>query len=138
MIVLIVEDDPLIALALESLVTEIGTEPVVVVLVSSRADAMVEIDARLDVAILDVDVSDGKTFDVANELQLWNIPIVFVSGSNPAHLPVDLRQIPFVSKPFDEAEVRGHVTLLGGATGSVKLGPVRCTDRQTLCFPQRW
>ena len=34
---------------------------------------MVEIDARLDVAILDVDVSDGKTFDVANELQLWNI-----------------------------------------------------------------
>ena len=109
MIVLIVEDDPLIALALESLVTEIGIEPVVVVLVSSRADAMVEIDARLDVAILDVDVSDGKTFDVANELQLWGIPIVFVSGSNPAHLPVDLRQIPFVSKPFDEAEVRGHV-----------------------------
>ena len=79
------------------------------VLVSSRADAMVEIDARLDVAILDVDVRDGKTFDVANELQLWHIPIVFVSGSNPANLPVDLRQIPFVSKPFDEAEVRGHV-----------------------------
>ena len=86
MIVLIVEDDPLIALALESLVTEIGIEPVVVVLVSSRADAMVEIDARLDVAILDVDVSDGKTFDVANELQLWNIPIVFVSGYQPRAL----------------------------------------------------
>jgi len=109
MIVLIVEDDPLIGLALEALVSDIGTEPVLLVLVSSRADAMVEIDARLDLAILDVDVSDGKTFDVANELQLWNIPVVFVSGSNPAHLPVDLRAIPFVSKPFSDAEVRGHV-----------------------------
>jgi two-component SAPR family response regulator len=55
----------------------------------------------LDFAFLDIEVTDGQTFEIALELRRKKVPFVFVSGARPETLPLDLRDSPFVPKPFE-------------------------------------
>ena len=59
----------------------------------------------LDFAFLDVDVTNGKTFEIANILERKHVPFVFVSGSPQDQLPVELRSVPFIPKPFHAAQI---------------------------------
>ncbi|MGH6794798.1 MAG: hypothetical protein ACREDD_08760 [Methylocella sp.] len=104
--ILIVEDEPLAAIALEMAVTEIVTAAVVVE--ASAAAAKKVLHRALDFAFLDVNVRDGKTFDVAHILEREHVPFVFISGSPQEQLPSDLRSVPFIPKPFCKAEIE-HV-----------------------------
>lgn len=61
--VLIVEDEPLIAMDLENFVTEIV--PAVAIARSSVAGAKQVLVETLDFAFLDVDVTNGKTYEIA-------------------------------------------------------------------------
>ena len=64
--------------------------------------------AALDFAFLDIEVTDGKTFEIARELRRrFGAPFVFVSGARPDRPPPDLRSAPFISKPFNSASVSG-------------------------------
>src|SRR5271154_4843468 len=100
--VLIVEDEPMVAMDLEATVREItSAEIVVVATVSGARRAMA---APLDFAFLNIEVTDGKTFEIALELQRNEVPFVFVSGSREA-LPHDLRSAPFIPKPFDRRQI---------------------------------
>jgi hypothetical protein len=53
---------------------------------------------------LDVDVTKGKTFEIAEILELKHVPFVFLSGSPQDQLPVELRSVPFIPKPFYAAQ----------------------------------
>src|SRR2546430_16332392 len=77
--VLIVEDRPLVAMDLEMMVTEIVTDAVLVQ--SSVAATKKVLHEALDFAFLDVDVTNGKTFEVAQILERKRVPFVFISGS---------------------------------------------------------
>src|ERR1700730_10527456 len=101
--ILIVEDEPLIATYLELMVTEIVTATVVVE--ASVAAAKKVLHEILDFAFLDVDVTDGKTFELAQILERKRVPFVFISGSPQEHLPSDLRSAPFIPKPFYPAQI---------------------------------
>ena len=59
----------------------------------------------LDFAFLDVDVTNGKTFEVAQILERKRVPFVFISGSPQEQLPSDLRSVPFIHKPFYPAQI---------------------------------
>jgi DNA-binding LytR/AlgR family response regulator len=97
--VLIVEDEPMVAMDLESTVKEIIAAEIVVAPSVSRArEAMAE---PLDFAFLDIEVTDGQTFEIALELRRKGVPFVFVSGARPEALPPDLRGAPFIPKPFE-------------------------------------
>jgi DNA-binding LytR/AlgR family response regulator len=97
--VLIVEDEPLVAMDLELTVKEIIAAEIVVAPSVSRArQAMAE---PLDFAFLDIEVTDGKTFEIALELRRNEVPFVFVSGARPEAVPPDLRGAPFIPKPFE-------------------------------------
>jgi DNA-binding LytR/AlgR family response regulator len=101
--VLIVEDEPMVAMDLESIVlAAIAAEVVVVASVSGAFQAMA---APLDFAILDIEVTDGKTFEIALELRRREARFVFVSGAQPEALPPDLRGAPFISKPFNRRQI---------------------------------
>jgi CheY-like chemotaxis protein len=70
--ILIVEDEPLVAMYLELLVTEVVTATVAVE--ASVAAAKKDLHGALDFAFLDVDVTNGKTFEVAQILERKNVP----------------------------------------------------------------
>ena len=83
--ILIVEDEPLVAMALEMMITEIVTAAVVVE--ASVAATKEVLHEALDFAFLDVDVTNGKTFEVTQFLERKRVPFVFVSVTLQEHLP---------------------------------------------------
>ncbi len=110
--VLIVEDDPLVALDLEEIVAR---RPGAVAIVSGSArEAEKLLESPVDVALLDIDVRDGKTFGLADRLKQNRIDFVFVSGSSPKEVPHELRDVPFIAKPYDPREIS---RLLAGREG---------------------
>lgn len=107
--VLIVEDDPFIAMDIESAVADQLGDDVELIVVGSVAEARRMAAKRLACALLDIDVVGGKTFDVASVLQETGTPFAFVSGSAPHEVPTALRGVRFLRKPFSTREVAAFV-----------------------------
>jgi DNA-binding LytR/AlgR family response regulator len=101
--ILIVEDEPFTAMDLEAIVTAVV--PAVVVKKASVASTKDVLDEPFDFAFLDVDVTNGKTYEIAQILGKKRVPFAFVSGSLPADLPQELRGAPFIPKPFRPREI---------------------------------
>lgn len=115
--VLIVEDDPFIAMDIETAVAEQLGDGVELIVVESVAEAHRMTAQRLACALLDIDVVGGKTFDVASTLQESGTPFAFVSGSAPHEVPATLRSARFLRKPFSTREVAAFVKSAVGVTG---------------------
>jgi len=98
--ILIVEDDPLIAMLEEDLMLQLGCEiigPAVTV-----ADALALARASdLQGALLDVNLQGEPVFPVADLLVEANIPFVFVTGYGRLGLPEPYAERPTIKKPFD-------------------------------------
>ena len=101
--ILIVEDEPWIAMDLEMIIVEFVTASVVVE--GSVAGTKEVLHEALDFAFLDIEVTDGKTFEIAQILERKHVPFVFVSGAPQDQLPFELRSIPFIPKPFHAAQI---------------------------------
>ena len=113
--VLIVEDDPFIAMDIETAVAEQLGDGVELIVVESVAEARRMTAKQLACALLDIDVVGGKTFDVASTLQEIGTPFAFVSGSAPHEVPASLRGVRFLRKPFSTREVAAFVKSALGA-----------------------
>lgn len=100
--ILIVEDDAFVALDLETIVSQESGAEVVTVASLSAAERAVD---DIDMAILDIDVVDGKTYDLARQLQRRRTPFIFVSASRRDEVPGELRAAPFIAKPYDPAAI---------------------------------
>jgi two-component SAPR family response regulator len=101
--ILILEDDPFIALDLQAIVEGQGHD--VVGTYDSLAEARDHLCDGFDFALLDIDVTDGKSFELASSLIEMRIPFAFVSASRPCELPHHLRNVSFIPKPFEEATI---------------------------------
>ena len=101
--ILIIEDEPLVAADLESIIIDIV--PAIVMVEASVEAAKKMLHEALDFAFLDVNVTDGKTFEIAHVLERKHVPFVFVSASPQEQLPSALRTAPFLPKPFYPAEI---------------------------------
>jgi DNA-binding response OmpR family regulator len=105
--VLIVEDDPLIAMDLEAIATESGAAPTVC---SSVREAFERLEAGdFELALLDIDVTDGQTFGVARRLRERQVPVCFVSAVRVADIPADIADAPLVPKPYRVAELKERI-----------------------------
>lgn len=104
--VLLVEDEPLIAMDLNDMLTDAGYDVAGPV---ARADRAVELARAEELAgaIVDVRLSDDDGFAVADVLIEKGIPFFFVTGM-PGDLPDRFATVPRVAKPFD----RQHLELL--------------------------
>lgn len=105
--ILILEDDPLIALDLQLIVEGCGHE--VAHLCGSLADLRASLDDSPDFAFLDVDLPDGKSYELAARLHERHVPFAFVSGSRPGELPENLRHARFIPKPYSQAAIRNSL-----------------------------
>jgi DNA-binding LytR/AlgR family response regulator len=109
--VLIVEDEPVIALEIEAIVLDRLPDAEIVVAVST-GEAMRAIAQPFEMAFLDIDVTDGKTYPIALELRLRKVPFVFVSGADRSDRPEELGDAFQVNKPFSPADITRQLEIL--------------------------
>jgi CheY-like chemotaxis protein len=97
--VLIVEDDPIIAIDFEDRLLGFGVKSVRTA--GSVAQALAAITARRpDFALLDVELNREKSFAVAERLVAEQIPFVFVTGYGAeTRIPVEFKARPRLQKP---------------------------------------
>lgn len=96
--VLIVEDDPIIALDFEDTILGFGVKSVRCA--GSVAHALMLIEDRLpDFALLDVGLSREKSFGVAERLGALKIPFAFVTGYGGDRVDAAFADRPRLPKP---------------------------------------
>lgn len=101
--ILVVEDEPFIALDMEDTLTDAGFS---VEARSSCADASTWLAAKTPaVAILDLHLKDGEGTSIAAALRKRGVPVVFCSGTHPRDLPEGYESVSWVQKPFLEGEL---------------------------------
>src|SRR4051794_34690031 len=97
--VLVVEDEALIAMDLQSLLEEAGYR--VLGPANSTAAAMALLAGHdPDVALLDVNLGRSDVFGVANELATRKTKLIFLTGHPAQKLPQAHRHRPLVAKPY--------------------------------------
>jgi len=103
--ILVVEDEPLIALNLEQALTDAGCA--CVALVSDRVTALDKIDTeQFDGAVLDINLGSESSFSVADALTARGIPFAFCTGyTGYIDVPERHSHAPVLSKPFRAAEL---------------------------------
>ncbi len=102
--VLIVDDEALIAMLVEAMLTELGYQPVGPV---GQLDEALK-KARqggFDAAILDVNLNGEATYPVARVLIERQAPFAFASGYAAAELRDEFPDVPVLLKPFNLAQV---------------------------------
>ncbi len=101
---LIIEDEPLVALDIATLLEADGFE--VAGIAASIDEALTIIShAEVDVALLDGNLRGQAVDAVASALQEKNIPFVFVSGYGRENLPARFSGVPVVAKPFSDQQL---------------------------------
>ncbi|MFN3930705.1 MAG: response regulator [Brevundimonas sp.] len=104
--VLIVEDESLVAMLLETILEDMGCEPVGPAATVDEGLELVADPAAIDAALLDVNVAGRQVFPVAEALKARGVPFVFSTGYGEGGLPDEWRGQPTLQKPFTEAAVR--------------------------------
>lgn len=114
--ILIVEDESLLAMMVEDVLTDQGWD--VTANVASLPAALRAVErGGFDIALLDVNIAGKEVFPVADALLQRGLPLVFATGYGSDGIRADLRHLPVVSKPFcPEGLVR---TLFSAVTRSM-------------------
>ena len=115
--VLVVEDESLVAMLLETILEDMGCTPVGPASSVDEGLALIESGMTLDGALLDVNVAGVKIFPIAEALAARDIPFVFSTGYGEGGLPDEWKGRPTLQKPFSEAAVQDALmTALGVAS----------------------
>ncbi len=104
--VLIVEDESLVAMLIETILEDMECEPVGPASTIDEGLALARDAEGLDAALLDVNVAGQQIFPVAEALKARGVPFVFSTGYGEGGLPDEWRGQPTVQKPFTEAAIR--------------------------------
>lgn len=99
--ILVVEDEPLVAMLIEDLLLELGCK--VVGPAGTVAQALALADTRLDGALLDVNLGVEQSYPVADKLAADGVPFAFVTGYGRHGLTGQHTERPTIPKPFKPA-----------------------------------
>lgn len=106
---MIVEDEALIAYAIEEMVTSLGYDVVGPIATVKDAIAATERDWP-HVAILDVNLRDGEVFPLADLLSRSNVPIVFhTANSDSIDLSGRYSRARIVAKPSSSRQIASAI-----------------------------
>jgi DNA-binding response OmpR family regulator len=97
--ILIVEDEPLIAMMLEDFIQSLGH------VVSGNCDsvgtALKEIErGEFDLAILDINLKGESVWPVASALREKGTPFVLATGGHVDPPPAEFQNVPTIEKPY--------------------------------------
>lgn len=111
--VLLVEDEPLIAIDGADMLRAMGVDDVVCV--RSVTEGMSALDAgAFHAALLDLRLGQESSVPLAQRLAAMNIPFGFLTGFQDNAIPQEFRGRPVVVKPFTAAQLEALLSSLVG------------------------
>jgi PAS domain S-box-containing protein len=109
--ILLVEDEPLVAMDVESTLTAAGCKVVGPAATLERAQQLIE-EADCDAALVDVNLAGQPVDELATLLTRKNRPFAFVTGYGREALPAGFRGAVVLSKPFGADQLLATVEVL--------------------------
>ena len=106
--ILVLEDEPIIGLALEDILVSRGASVVYASRMEEAHEALE--DAEIDAAILDVNVHGHMSYPVAASLTELAIPFIFATGYGDSSHPPEFRDVPTIAKPYSAVELEAALT----------------------------
>ncbi len=105
--VLVVEDEMMVSMLIEDMLSDLGCE---VVGPASRLDEAIALanEAELDCAVLDVNLGGQPIFPLADLLREKGAPFAFATGYGDAGAPLGF-DAPIIRKPYDVTQVAAAV-----------------------------
>ncbi|MGF1605283.1 MAG: response regulator [Rhodothalassiaceae bacterium] len=111
--ILVVEDEPIVAMSLEGILEDL--EAVVVGPVGTVAQALrLAADEGYDAALLDININGERSYPVAELVKNRNIPLVFASGYGDSGWD-GAPEAPVIGKPYNRDQL---ARALGGVLGA--------------------
>lgn len=108
--ILVVEDEYFLANDLARALTSEGAD--VIGPAATACEAFQLIDKGLDAAVLDIKLTDGQAFAIADELVRMHVPFAFATGYGPDTIPRRFRDVVRIDKPFDAGAVGSVIARL--------------------------
>ena len=103
--VLVVEDELLLGILLESMLTELGHE--VATIAAQVSNALTAVESEIfDLAILDVRLQGESIVPVADALAAKGLPFIFATGYGRNGLPEAYRSKTVLQKPFSQSDLQ--------------------------------
>ena len=111
--VLVVEDEVLVGMLLEEMLSELGYE---VVALSTHLDEALTLarNARFDIALLDINLNGRQSFPVADAIRARGLPFLFATGYGSRILTAPYMDTPILQKPFSLDELKRALERLEG------------------------
>jgi DNA-binding NtrC family response regulator len=107
--ILVVEDEPLIALMIEDTLADEGCKVIGPVGTVNAALAAIETN-HLDGALLDINLKGVQSYAVADALALRGIPFILLTGYGASDIPEKYRACVVCDKPFSVQKLVEMVT----------------------------
>ena len=106
---LVVEDEIMVAMYVEDLLTELGFEVAGIATGLDQALPLAR-EGSFDFAVLDINLAGQLSFPVADVLRARGIPFLFASGYGSKGLSEDYRSAIRIQKPFVSRDLAQAIT----------------------------
>lgn len=103
--VILVEDEPFIAIMVEEMLAELGCDLAGTAHSENEAFDLLT-KGNVSLALLDIELGAANSLAVADSCRDRNIPIVFMTGYTVSELPEDCRDTPILTKPFTQDDLQ--------------------------------
>ncbi|MEQ8410134.1 MAG: response regulator [Erythrobacter sp.] len=115
--VLIVEDEYFQAREIALALGRAGAEVVGPTARAQEVEQLVR-SGGIDAAMLDINLGDGASFEVARSMRELSVPFLFLTGYDVSIFPDDLSDRPRLEKPVDQERLIERLAELVGAKAS--------------------
>ena len=103
--VILVEDEPFIAIMVEEMLAELGCDLAGTAHSENEAFDLLT-KGNVSLALLDIELGAANSLAVADSCRDRNIPIVFMTGYTARDVPSQCGDAPILTKPFSEGELQ--------------------------------
>lgn len=112
LMILIVEDEPVIALVLEDKLRDRGARTLLASTFDDATQAVLK--SAVDAALLDINLHGEQSYPLAYLLRERGTPFIFVTGYGDVLHPPEFANVRTITKPYDVSELDRALTAMLG------------------------